>query len=250
MGKYRDSEVHLYNVESLGGSFVGAYRPIQHAINQYRPDEFVNRNFSNLSVLDYGAGVGRLLGLIGMMGVKRSVGVDNSHPMLTAAKAISPSIQVAQMGERLPFSSEQFDLVLSTVVLVDIPSLDKMAHYLEEAQRVLKPTGTMIVVTATPESYRVDTESFKCNFSENIGLKSGDQAKVVIGESDEAQYDYVWTDTDHQGVISATNLVLHETRQVFEAGIPLWQVYVIGRSELDWQSERVALFASAREATK
>lgn len=245
---YRGIDLGPYREEGLTGSFVSAYRPIQHALNQYRPGEFSRGDFSGLNLLDYGAGMGRLLRLMGVMGVVKLAGVDMSLAMLETARSENPLLPFAQMDQTLPFPEGSFDVVTSTVVLVDIGSREQLLHYFREALRVLRGGGVMVVVNATPISYRINTASFRCNFPENHGVKgNGELAKVVIDPYPEEQLDHVWSANDQIRAYQKTGLTLLERREVYEGQHPIWEVDVLRKGgQLDWRVDQRALYASAK----
>jgi ubiquinone/menaquinone biosynthesis C-methylase UbiE len=103
-------------------------------------------------VLDIGCGTGHFAQLlwrtVGPGGLV--VGIDASREMVdypnrTRATA-NCEFQVAT-AESLPYSAEQFDVVVSSLMLHHLPD-DLRVAALEEARRVLRPRGTLLVAEA------------------------------------------------------------------------------------------------------
>jgi ubiquinone/menaquinone biosynthesis C-methylase UbiE len=116
---------------------------------------------SSLSLLDVGTGTGRytqaVLHELPREGARRPrvVAVDATREMLGALAAHLPfdiaSVQrVIGRAEDLPFAAAAFDALLSFNALhhFDLPA------FLREAARVVRPSGTLLLYTRTPEQNR------------------------------------------------------------------------------------------------
>jgi ArsR family transcriptional regulator len=108
-------------------------------------------------LLDLGTGTGRMLQLCASH-VERAVGVDLSREMLAVARANldgqdyrNCSLRRAP-AEHLPFGNGSFDVVLSHMVL---HFLDNPELAIQEAARVLKPRGRLILVDFAPHDATV-----------------------------------------------------------------------------------------------
>jgi ubiquinone/menaquinone biosynthesis C-methylase UbiE len=104
------------------------------------------------SVLDVGCGTGSLtLAAKERVGASGKVfGIDASAAMIARAKtkAAKAGIDVCfktAVAEALPFPEEQFDVVLSTLMLHHLPRQPRQACA-REIRRVLKPPGRVLVV--------------------------------------------------------------------------------------------------------
>lgn len=110
------------------------------------------------AVLDVGCGTGTLaLAIAAGTGAADVTGIDASAEMIDmarrkAAKAGSGvTFQVAVI-EDLPFPTETFDLVTSSLMLHHLPTDLKRAG-IEEVRRVLKPGGRFLVMDFARESH-------------------------------------------------------------------------------------------------
>ena len=102
-------------------------------------------------VLDLGCGDGRFL-------PRGGVGVDLDLERLRAARRRSPLVVRADAHE-LPFEDEVFDTVLANRMLNAAGRIDDL---LREVARVLRPDGTLVVLTRArprPDDDRLDPEN-------------------------------------------------------------------------------------------
>ncbi len=105
-------------------------------------------------MIDVGAGSGRMLHVLADR-VRRGVGIDLSHEMLTIARANLRGAGLAHCSVRhgdlyaLPFNDQTADLVTIHQVL---HYLDAPARAISEAARVLAPGGRLIVVDFAPHA--------------------------------------------------------------------------------------------------
>jgi malonyl-CoA O-methyltransferase len=96
-------------------------------------------------VLDAGCGTGRYCDVLAAAGAARVVGLDRSPAMLRRAARATCRLR-ADLA-RLPLADASFDLVLSGLVLPDVPELTPV---LGEWARVLRPGGLVICSTLHP----------------------------------------------------------------------------------------------------
>jgi SAM-dependent methyltransferase len=72
-----------------------------------------------------------------------ATGIDPTPALIAAARARDASgTYLEAAAERLPFSDEAFDLVVSYLSLIDIPDIHKA---IPEMTRVLKPGGVLLI---------------------------------------------------------------------------------------------------------
>ncbi|HNW96357.1 MAG TPA: class I SAM-dependent methyltransferase [Candidatus Paceibacterota bacterium] len=96
-------------------------------------------------VLDLGCGNGRAFREIKERGAQY-IGVDFSEELIKEAKDIhsEADFRVAN-ALQLPFADDYFDKIYCFAVLHHIPSKQLRQEFMEEAQRVLKPGGLLIL---------------------------------------------------------------------------------------------------------
>lgn len=96
-------------------------------------------------VLDSGCANGRLYELVKERNAQY-LGIDNSQALLDNAKSIYPQAQF-QLADALalPFADNSFDKVFSMSVIHHIPSKELRLKYMQEALRVLKPQGLLVL---------------------------------------------------------------------------------------------------------
>lgn len=90
------------------------------------------------AALDLGTGTGRNLALLASEGVPLRIGLDRSRAMLRRAATAG---LVEGDASALPFASESFDLVLSSLMAGDLGDLPAFAR---EAWRVLRRGGSLV----------------------------------------------------------------------------------------------------------
>jgi SAM-dependent methyltransferase len=94
------------------------------------------------TALDIGCGEGRFCRMLNQHGVN-ATGIDPTPALIAAARARDASgTYLEAAAERLPFSDEAFDLVVSYLSLIDIPDIHKA---IPEMTRVLKPGGVLLI---------------------------------------------------------------------------------------------------------
>ena len=145
--------------------------------------------------LDLGSGFGALLKAFAKI-TKRAEGVDSSRGMLGVARAKLDDLKDSQISVRLgnildlPYSDNSVDLI----------TIHQVLHYLEnpvaainEAARVLKPNGTLLIADFAPHGHEELREKYghrRLGFAQDevktwaqiAGLEIGDT--VNIGETD------------------------------------------------------------------
>ena len=98
---------------------------------------------SGKEVLDAGAGTGRISLKLHKAGAKVTA-LDISSEMLSKLHQKESSIEVVEGDmENMPFEDERFDMVFSSLALVH---LKKVEPFLDEAYRVLKDGGLLVLV--------------------------------------------------------------------------------------------------------
>ena len=99
-------------------------------------------------VLEVGCGTGRLAAALEERELARVWAVDASEAMVGRAKELGVNARVAR-AESLPFKAGWFDAVVMRMVL---HLVDRRAA-LEQAARVLRPEGRLVIATENPDSF-------------------------------------------------------------------------------------------------
>lgn len=189
--------------------------------------EIISKHVVGNKALDYGCGTGYSTNLLKNIGFK-VIGADISIHMLKEAKKNYQGIEFKKINHgntMLPFNS--FDLVLSTFVLFDIPSIKDVIVYLKEAKRILKPNGVFIACTGSEYFHLNNWLTEKIDIDKYREIKSGQTYMVHLINHDIKFYDYFYT---HQDYLYAFN----------EVGLNFEQLYQpLGKKSdgIDWTTE-------------
>lgn len=102
--------------------------------------------FENKKILEVGCGIGRLAGLITSSGGEYS-GVDKNQEFINYCKKKFTKLTFRKAdAEKLPFKSEEFDVVISPWLLPDVKN---PLFAIKEACRVLKRDCAFVVIDGT-----------------------------------------------------------------------------------------------------
>ncbi len=145
-------------------------------------------------VLDLGCGNGRLLEILKDLEIDYS-GVDNSRKLIELAeknqgeKREGEKIKSKQffLGDalNLPFKDNSFDKIFSLAVFHHIPSREWQKRFLEEAKRVLKPGGLIILTVWNLGQKRFWRFHLKYFFLKIIGQSKLDFRDILYPWKDE-----------------------------------------------------------------
>jgi ubiquinone/menaquinone biosynthesis C-methylase UbiE len=180
------------------------------------------------AALDVGCGAGRSTRFLKSLGF-RAEGVDASEAMIVQARQRDSSgeYQLVARDGVLPFGDADFDVVLSTWVVVEIDSNEVLRRLLAEIRRVLKSGGTAFIVANTAEFYSGRWVSCEVDFPENAPqLRSGQCVKTRLMPEGVVVTDTFWTESDYRESLSAAGL------RIAQAWKP-----VAPRGEIGWQDE-------------
>ena len=149
---------------------------------------------SNDKILDIGCGYGGVLIYLHrrIMGHEDMEGIDVSPLMVKLAReeirgrGLEDKIRIRQgLGTQLPYTSQTFDVVLSTYVVKHL-SDDSLRLMLEEVKRVLKTGGYFCFWEAAPCRIRRLDELNRKLMSENISvinLRTSDELYHMVEET-------------------------------------------------------------------
>jgi SAM-dependent methyltransferase len=165
------------------------------------------------AALDLGCGAGRSTRFLSALAVP-VVGVDQSETMVAEARRRDPTGRYVTCtpGAPLPFADASFDLLISTWVVLEIPSRDRLGQLLREAARVLRPTGCGFFVANTPEFYAHRWVTCDVDFPENRGvLRSGQQVKARLLPEGVVVTDTFRSDADYRSAMEHAGLRIAQT---------------------------------------
>lgn len=160
------------------------------------PDMF-KKYVTGHKALDFGCGCGYSTLFLKSQNFNAK-GVDINLNMVHNAIMADPKGIYLHIQEGvLPFADEEFDLVFSAFVLLEIDSRDKLQQSLNEISRVLRKGGKFVTIIPSENFYKHEWATLKTNFPENANVKSGDKVKVEFLDSDFAIYDTYWSQDDY-----------------------------------------------------
>lgn len=137
-------------------------------------------------VIDFGTGTGRMLSLFASR-ARRVEGIDLSHQMLTVARSKLQGAANASVRHGDATASPYPDHCASLVIIHQVLHfLDDPARALNEAARVLKPGGRLVIVEFAPHSLehlRTDHAHRHLGVNETDLVRWGEKAGLVVKSS-------------------------------------------------------------------
>lgn len=211
---YRDGDATIYAKHQIEGTLILAYREFPRLFTQYVDDTRV--------ALDYGCGSGRSTRYLADMGFQVE-GVDINSEMLAEAALCENS-----KGNPIPYTqidsgsiaqrASKNDLVFSTLVFLEFPTLEEMEKIVRDIYRVSKFNGTVIILTVSDAFYQHDWVSVKTDLPENKNAQSGDPVYIELKEIGLRLRDYYWTDADYRAVFDKCGFTVAELVQPLAIG--------------------------------
>lgn len=172
--------------------------------------EIISKHVRGHLALDYGCGPGYSTNLLRELDFQ-VIGADISDIMLDEARNLYPDIQfVKAENGKTPFTNRKFDLVLSTFVLFDIPSIADVISYFREVKRILKPEGTFIACTGSEFYHLNNWLTEKNEIVKNRDLKSGQIYRVHLTGYDIYFSDFFYSHDDYVKAIRESGLIFKE----------------------------------------
>ncbi len=163
---------------------------INHAYDEWERQvllKYLGQKMRGKRVLDLGAGIGRISLLLAKRG-SEVVALDNSGAMLDklAKSAVSARLTkrvttVHAESSNLPFNDRSFDVIICFGLLEHLPE-EERTRTLQEAVRVLKPAGRILVVVNNVENpmlsarYQLKRQKPDGYFVTLVGLESLDRS--------------------------------------------------------------------------
>jgi len=177
-----------------------AYRDIPALIHQFSQGR---------KTLDFGSGTGASSEFLHQLRLE-VVGVDVSWNMLQTARANFHHLEFFHVDEFRP--CENFDLVFSSFVLLEMSSQQAIIQYLTQSFSFLKEGGTFIGITVSEQLFSPlrRWRAFNVNFEETKNLKAGDSVKIELKDPKIEFYDYYWTLKEYLDCFKKAHLeILH-----------------------------------------
>lgn len=198
----------------------------------------------NLAV-DFGCGTGRSTRFLKDQGFK-VIGIDIASDMLEIAKKSDPSgdYQLVSNGKYSHLGLGKFDLVQSIFTFDNIPDWDNRTNILTGLRDLLKPTGKLICLDATPELYTNEWASFSTkDFPENWDAKTGDIVRDIMLDVEDKRpvEDIFWTVDDYQKLFKKAGLSVESIykplgkkeepfKWISELKIAPWMIFVLNKT--------------------
>ena len=199
-----DEECITYSKNTIKGTVHLGIRDIPKILNDYKP---------GIRALDYGCGAGRFIKFWKKLGLQVE-GADPSQEMIKIARENNPKIKFQVISPpKLPYSDHCFNIVISTFVLFEISTLEKLTYTLNEIWRILRKDGLFVAVTGSEFMYTHKWNSLFVDYPQNQNLNSGDIAKIKLTNINLEIYDYFWKDSDYRWAVGQTNFELLELQQ-------------------------------------
>ncbi|MFY9590275.1 class I SAM-dependent methyltransferase [Rickettsia endosymbiont of Halotydeus destructor] len=199
----QEKQVDLYTEMKSSASRYLSYRDLPDLLKQY---------VHGTKALDYGSGTGLSTQFLLEQGYEVT-GVDVSSAMLEKTKKALPKVKFSLIKNgALPYLSNIYDLVFSSLVLFEISNEKEMLKYLLEAKRVMKKNGIFVVLTGAEAMYsNKNLYSFYNDYPENSNLKSGKLVKVKLPDIDLTFEDYYWSENDYKESFKKAGFNIIET---------------------------------------
>lgn len=140
--------------------FRGSREEIRKKLEIYLPFlESFPAGEKQLSALDLGCGRGEWLEMLAERGVD-ALGIDVDDTMLADCRAKNLSVEKGDVLAVLRSQADESRDVISAIHLVEHMEFDQLRMLVEEAHRVLRPGGLLIMETPNPENIQVATTHF------------------------------------------------------------------------------------------
>jgi SAM-dependent methyltransferase len=148
------------------------------------------------TILDIGCGNGRLIDLFGNKNI-RYTGVDSSKELIEIAKKHrgKQGKFIHANALSLPFKDNTFDTVFSIAVLHHVPSKNFRTRFVQEAYRVTKPRGTLILTVWNIWQWRFWKDHAVHILKKLIGLSDLDFGDTILtfGQQKKKRYVHAFT---------------------------------------------------------
>lgn len=207
--------------------------------------EIISTHINGNLAVDFGCGTGRSTRFLRNLGF-HVIGIDIASDMLEIAKRSDPSgdYQLVSNGNYRHLGVGNFDLVQSIFTFDNIPGWAHRTNILAGLRDLLKPSGKMILLDASPELYTNEWASFSTkDFPENRGAKTGDIVRDIMLDVEDKRpvEDIFWTEDDYRELFKRAGLSVESVYKplgkkeepfewISEVRIAPWMIFVLTRS--------------------
>lgn len=142
---YNKSKIAILDAETGYNKAAKIYKQFHAWLASYDKwlyQRFLPRSVSGKTILDIGSGDARLYSYFADKGIEKYIWFDCANLLLKRAPARVEKV-VWDIEAPRPFEDNSIDICLAFFVIVHIRDLE---HFLQEAKRVLKPDGNLIIL--------------------------------------------------------------------------------------------------------
>ncbi|MFA7298374.1 MAG: class I SAM-dependent methyltransferase [Candidatus Absconditabacterales bacterium] len=164
---YNQKHILIHNSETGYNTIAEQYGAYHKHLDGFDKGVFVKflpRNKENLSIIDLGAGDGRLYKSLSPLTPTRYVACDIAEKLLNRHPGKNVEKIVCDLEDTLPFDDESFDLATSFFVLEHI---EDIYNLFSETYRILKPGGMLIIghfIQRREFVWKKDKDQFRIKF--------------------------------------------------------------------------------------
>ncbi len=228
-----------YSKLEFPNSYYLAYRDI--------PD-IVSKHVKGSKAVDFGCGAGRSTRFLKKLGFD-VIGIDISEDMLNKAWELDPQgdYQIVEDGEYSHLGEGSFDLVQSIFTFDNIPGWANRTQILTSLSKLLKSTGKLICLDASPELYTNEWASFTTkDFPENWNAKTGDIVRDIMNDVEDKRpvEDIFWTEQDYHKLFDISSLEVEAVYKplgrsdepfnwIMETKIAPWIIFVLTKKKIN-----------------
>ncbi|MFN8241424.1 MAG: class I SAM-dependent methyltransferase [Bacteroidales bacterium] len=204
--------------------------------------EIISRHVKGTKAVDFGCGTGRSSRFLKRLGFNVT-GIDISSDMLNMALALDRGgdYRLVNNGEYSSLGNGKYDLVQSIFTFDNIPGWENRVNILTGLRDLLKTSGRIVMLDATPECYLYEWASFSTkDFPENRLAKTGDIVRDIMLDVDDKRpvEDIFWAVSDYHKMFGMAGLELEATYKplgrkdepfawVSETEVAPWMIFVL-----------------------
>ncbi len=138
-------------------------------------------NLTEVDVLDLGCGIGSYHALL-RSSLRSLSGIDVSSESIKIAKSRNSDVSYCDFdGATIPFEAASFDVVFAVCVFHHVP-LNGRSRLIEEARRVLRPNGIMVIFEHNPINPLTMRVVNRCVFDKDAILLKSNEAERLLAD--------------------------------------------------------------------